>query len=144
MKLFKSCFLILALLSPVFNAQAHGYGGWRGGGYYGGRGWYGGSGWGYRGGGFYGGIVIGPGLGYGGGWGWGWPYYPPYYAYPPAVVTVPVPTSPPVYIEQGVQPAPQDPANYWHYCSNPPGYYPTVQECPGGWQLVPPQPPAPQ
>ena len=26
---------------------------------------------------------------------------------------------------------------YWHYCANPAGYYPTVQECRGGWQQVP-------
>ena len=145
MNFLKPSFLLVALLVPVADADARGYGGWHGGGYYGGRG-YGGGGYGRYGGwgrgGFYGGIVIGPGYGYGGGW--GWPYYPPYYAYPPAVVTVP--STPPVYIEQGApqQTAPQDPSNYWHYCANPPGYYPSVEECPGGWQLVPPQPPSPQ
>lgn len=124
MNFIKSSVMVLALLAPALEAQAHGYwyGGWRGG-------------WGYRGG-YYGGITIGPG--------WGWPYYEPYYAFPPAIVTVPVPTSPPVYIEQGVQQPPQDSANYWHYCDDPPGYYPTVRECPAGWQLVPPQPPASQ
>ncbi|MCK9608465.1 MAG: hypothetical protein M0R33_18655 [Methylomonas sp.] len=31
----------------------------------------------------------------------------------------------------------QNPANYWHYCPNPEGYYPYVKECPGGcWQIL--------
>jgi len=30
--------------------------------------------------------------------------------------------------------------NVYYYCQDPPGYYPTVQECPGGWQTVPAQP----
>jgi len=165
MNFLRTSFLLIALLAPVTDALAWGgYGGWHGGGGYyggGGRGWYGGGGGYYGGGrgwygggygryggwggsGFYGGVVVGPSFGYG--YGMGWPYYAPYYNYPPAVVTVPVPTSPPVYIEQSVpqQSIPQDPANYWHYCADPPGYYPTVKECPGGWQLVPPQPPSPQ
>jgi hypothetical protein len=29
------------------------------------------------------------------------------------------------------------PQQYWHYCTNPAGYYPSVQECRGGWQRVP-------
>jgi len=131
MNRWKFQILMLAMLAaaPDANAWYYGrHGGW-------GYGPYGGWGWGR--GGFYGGITIGPG--------WGWPYYP-YYAYPPAVVTVPVPTTPPVYIEQSPPPqaAPQNPADYWHYCADPPGYYPSVSECPGGWQLVPPQPPFPQ
>ena len=37
----------------------------------------------------------------------------------------------PVYIEQ-----------YWYYCSDPAGYYPSVQSCPQGWQrVVPTSPP---
>lgn len=62
-------------------------------------------------------------------------YYPPYY-YPPAVVAVPA--TPPTYIEQEEVPAP---SAYWYYCANPPGYYPYVKHCPGGWQPVAPQPP---
>jgi hypothetical protein len=56
-------------------------------------------------------------------------------AYPPAAVpSAPVPPAP-------VAPAPA-PANeqYWYYCSNPPGYYPTVPRCPSGWQRVPATP----
>jgi len=77
--------IVLAGLMTISPVWAHGGGGGHyGGGYYGG----------YRGG-YYGGIgIYGLGLGY-----YGWPYYSPYYAYPPAVVQVP--SSPPVYIEQG-------------------------------------------
>ena len=62
-------------------------------------------------------IIIGPSL--------GWTYYPPPY-YPP-----------PVYIEQA--PAAPPPQNYWYYCTDPQGYYPTIKECPGGWLKVVPQ-----
>ena len=70
-------------------------------------------------------------------------YYSPYYAspyyYPPAVVTVPA--EPPVYIERGevAEPAPQASAS-WYYCADPQGYYPYVEQCPGGWQAVSPRP----
>ena len=72
---------------------------------------------------------------------WPWyapaPYYDPYYS-PPVVA---VPSSPPVYIEQGSgQTAAQQPY-YWYYCSSPEGYYPYVKDCPGGWREVVPQPP---
>jgi coproporphyrinogen III oxidase-like Fe-S oxidoreductase len=30
---------------------------------------------------------------------------------------------------------------YWHYCREPEGYYPQVQECPDGWETVAPQTP---
>ena len=55
-------------------------------------------------------------------------YYAPYY-YPAPVYSAP----PPVYVEQPQQ-------GYWHYCPQSNAYYPQVQTCPGGWQLVPPQP----
>ena len=135
-----ACLVIVLIGSLTSNsAWAHGGGGggWHGGGggwggHYGG-GHYGG-GWGYGHGGYYGGFGLG--FGYYGGY--------PYYAYPPAVVTVPV--APPVYIQQAApQPVPPQPqANYWHYCNNPEGYYPYVKECPGGWQQVSPTPPAPR
>jgi hypothetical protein len=49
-----------------------------------------------------------------------WPYW---YSYPP-------PSS--------------APSQYWAYCQDPEGYYPYVQECPGGWIPVVPTPPAPE
>jgi len=61
-----------------------------------------------------------------------WPYWTPYwdpYGAPPVVV------APPPHIS--VQPAPP----LWYYCDNPQGYYPYVQQCPGGWQPVTPTPP---
>jgi len=69
------------------------------------------------------------------------PYYPPpYYAYPPPMVTVPAQS--PVYIQKDSgQKNQQLPANYWYYCRNPDGYYPYIRECPGGWHQVAPQPP---
>jgi len=69
---------------------------------------------------------------------WNWP--PPYYAYPPTVITVP--SQPQVYIERGYdEPAPARGQGYWYYCDSPSGYYPYVRECPGGWQPVSPTPP---
>jgi hypothetical protein len=41
----------------------------------------------------------------------------------------------PTYIEQ----APG--TGYWYFCPQSNAYYPYVQECPGGWQPVLPQPP---
>lgn len=55
------------------------------------------------------------------------PYYDPYYYYPPPV--------------QYVEPAPAPPVQqYWYYCPGAGAYYPYVQQCPGGWQQVLPQP----
>jgi hypothetical protein len=66
--------------------------------------------------------------------GWWRPHY--YYYYPAPPVIIP---QPPVY-EQPV-PVPQAPV-YWYYCQNPQGYYPYIQQCPGGWmQVVPPTAP---
>ncbi len=68
-------------------------------------------------------------------------YYAPYY-YPPVVVA---PAQPPVYIEQALpapDAAPQPaPSAWWYYCAGAQGYYPQVDQCPGGWQKVAPQPP---
>jgi hypothetical protein len=79
-----------------------------------------------------------------------YPYYNPYrYPYYPPVITVPVPTQPPVYIEQGeapptLQQAPAAENYYWYHCDRPEGYYPYIKECPGGWQKVAPTPPPQQ
>lgn len=110
------------------------------GGYYRGSPYYGKGGYyhgGHHHGGYWsGGVWIAPGFGwyYGGPW-WGWPYYPyyPYYTYPPVVVENP----PPIYVDP--TPEQQEPG-YWYYCKNPEGYYPYVQQCPGGWTKVSPSP----
>ena len=64
-------------------------------------------------------------------------YYGGYYGYAPPVVVAPPPvvvTPPPTsYVER--PPATQ----YWHYCQDPAGYYPDVQQCAGGWVQVPPR-----
>jgi hypothetical protein len=54
-----------------------------------------------------------------------WPgyYYAPAYYYPAPVVAAPAPA----------------PA-YWYYCAPLGAYYPYVQDCPAGWQLVAPHP----
>ena len=103
-----------------------------------GLGYYGPGFYGYGGYGGYGGFG---GYGYGsygfGGYGYGDPYYyPPYYAYPRTVI---VPSTPPVYIQQQVQPV-QPQTSYWYYCQEPEGYYPHVKKCPRGWLQVAPQP----
>jgi hypothetical protein len=72
-------------------------------------------------------------------------YYPSPYYYPPYSPVV-IERAPPVYIEQsGPAPAATPQAsqgNYWYYCSASRTYYPYVNECPGGWQRVAPQPPS--
>ena len=67
-----------------------------------------------------------------------YPYYYPPVMYPPVVVT---PPSPPAYIERSDSSAAPAPAQSdWFYCPDAKGYYPYVQQCPGGWQRVPSQP----
>ena len=97
-----------------------------------------------HGGGVRFGVYVGAPVYWGGYWGprYYYPpyYYPPYY-YPPTVVTVPV--SPPTYVEQAPVAAPAAPApqpGYWYYCAESRAYYPHVNQCPGGWQRVSPQP----
>jgi hypothetical protein len=153
------------------NALARGFGGggFQGGGFHGGGSFHGSggshSGWGsHSSGGFHGGGGYRHGGGYYGGGGhghvgvfigapffWGpdfyypyaypypYPYPYPYYYYPDDYVS----SSPPVYVEQGDEEASPLQPGYWYYCANPPGYYPQVQQCPGGWQPVAPQPPPP-
>jgi hypothetical protein len=64
-------------------------------------------------------VFVAPGFGWFPGW-WG-PDYPPY--------------APPAYV-----PPQTEPQYFWYYCQNPPGYYPYIQQCPGGWQTVVPPP----
>ena len=74
-------------------------------------------------------VFLGLGLGF-------WPsWYEPYgYGYPyPLYGAI---YTPPVYVEQ----ADQAQSAYWYYCAGSRGYYPYVQECPGGWLRVIPGP----
>jgi hypothetical protein len=131
-------FVILATV--LFASAIPGYtwsGGGRGGG---GHGFHGGHGWGGHG--FHGGhgwggvgVTIGVGPYWGPYWGpYGYPYAYPYaypYTYPPQVYIQPPQQVP-------IQPPASPPA--WYYCDNPQGYYPYVQQCPGGWRTVAPSP----
>ena len=60
----------------------------------------------------------------------GAPLYAPFFYPAPSYYYSPAP----VYIEQAPTPA------YWYFCPETNAYYPYVQECPGGWQPVLPQP----
>jgi len=61
------------------------------------------------------------------------PFYPAPYYYPVPAYAAPQ-EPPPVYIEQG-----QDPATMaWYYCQSAHAYYPYVTECAEGWQQVVP------
>ena len=75
-------------------------------------------------------------LGVGSSWG---PYWGPYGApddYSPVVVAPPA-----VYVEPSAPGAAPPPPPAWYSCDNPQGYYPYVQQCPGGWRPVAPTPP---
>lgn len=110
-----------------FHGGGHG-GGFHGGGYHGG----------YHGGGFHGHgrVIIGGGYGYGyGGWydapWYGYGYAPGWYGYYDGAYPAPAPVA--------TQPSG---AVISYYCANPQGYYPSVRECPSGWQQVQMQPPS--
>ena len=89
----------------------------------------------------------GPGFG---AFGYGTPYYPSGYydsrpaynplLYPPLIFQS---APPPAYIQKqnAAQPVTGAQPGYWHYCREPEGYYPQVQECPDGWEPVAPQAP---
>jgi hypothetical protein len=81
---------------------------------------------------FRSGVWIGAPFLLGAPWLWGHPYWRGHAYGPPPVV---IEQQPPVYIQQ------DPPAQYWYYCQNPQGYYPHVQQCPGGWMQVVPSPP---
>jgi len=110
---------------------------WGGGGHGGrGHGFHGGHGFGRHG--FHGGHGfgrVGVTIGIGPYWGlYGYPYAYPYaypYTYPPQVYVQPSQ-------QLSIQPPSSPPA--WYYCDNPQGYYPYVQQCPGGWRTVAPSP----
>ena len=97
--------------------------------------WRGGHGWGggHRWGGWHGwgrtrvSVGIGVGPFWGPGWGWG-----PAWGGGTVVVTQPS--------QQLSIQSPSPPTASWYYCDNPQGYYPYVQQCPGGWRAVAPTP----
>lgn len=67
---------------------------------------------------------------------WGYPSYPP-----PVIVSPPIVVSPPpplVYVER---PRDEEPPadGFWYWCASPQGWYPEVNDCPQGWQPVPPR-----
>jgi hypothetical protein len=118
----KSACVIVAVMLLLLGSAIPGYASGHGGGHSGGHGHVA----------FRGGIFIGPGFWWGPGWwgpGWWGPSYP-YYPSPPVVEQ-----QPPVYVQP--EPQTQQP-NYWYYCQNPQGYYPYIQQCPGGWMTVVP------
>ena len=131
----------LALLSVLLlcgqawaNGGGHNSGGHHGGGHFSGGhggGHYIGHGGGHRSVDTHVGVYFGPSFGY------DTHYSRFYYPYYPLVIA----PSPTVYIERG---NPQSVAQpyYWYSCANPEGYYPYVQQCPGGWQQVAPHPPS--
>ena len=55
---------------------------------------------------------------------------PPAYFYPSVTAGQVAPMS---FIEQGPD---GTTLSFWYYCVNPAGYYPNVQQCQSGWQLV--------
>ena len=125
---------VIVILATMLFASAipgHARGGGRHGG--GGHGFHGGHGWKGHGGHGWGGVGVTIGLGP-----YWWPYGYPYgysYAYPYTY-------TPPVYVQPSQQLSIQPPSSppVWYYCDDPQGYYPYVQQCPGGWRTVAPSP----
>ena len=140
--------LVMGLCSGnlVFAADR---GGGHSGGYHLGGGHYGGH---YSGGYYRGhsgsrfGVVIGSPF-----WDpWYYPYYPYYsyypYYYPYYSPQVAEPSTPQEYIQRSQDKPSYDPStlaeDVWYYCPKSRAYYPYVKKCPGGWQIVPAQPPS--
>ncbi len=142
---FAMAFVLLATSVAEANGRHRGGGYYRGGHHHGGHyrgsyyrgGWGWGGGWGYGWGGDWGGFAVYPRVIIGGSYGWGNPY--PYYSYPyyprPIVIER---SEPQIYVQQP-QPEPQ----YWYYCENPKGYYPSVKTCRNKWLKVVPRSDAP-
>ena len=115
--------LVFGLLAAVVLLAGSAVPSWAGGWHYG------------RHGGWRGPVVfVGPRFVVGTPWVVGPYYYPRPYVYAaPVVVAPPVPVvaAPPVYTQS---------QQYWYYCQNPAGYYPSVPQCPTQWMQVSPQP----
>ena len=115
---------IIGLLAVFLLTSAVPVYAWRGGGGRGwGGGWHGGHGWG--------GSRVSVGIGVGPFWGPGWGWGP---AWGGGTVIVTQPSQ-----QLSLQP-PSPPTASWYFCDNPQGYYPYVQQCPGGWRAVAPTP----
>jgi len=149
MKTSKISLFLTLTVTLLLGVSASGSAFGHGGGYGGGR-WHGGTRVG-----IYFGAPIGFNYGY-------YPYSPyrapyygsPYYGspyYSPVPVYYPPVQSAPIYTEQsnGPQINPQEvPRNssqkvqesWWYYCVDSKTYYPYVNQCPGGWLKVAPQP----
>ena len=70
--------------------------------------------------------------------------FPAYAYFPPLLYSsaaVVVPYAAVDYIEKGPDRA--APESYWYYCPEGQRYYPYIEQCPDGWQLVGPGPSAP-
>lgn len=157
-KVSLSLTLITILLVGVSaNETAFAAGGRYGGGH--GGGWHGG---GHGGGGWHGGGRVGIYLGVPFGLGYGYspysyyraaPYYgAPYYYSPAPAYYPPVQTAPVIYTERSdssqistqkvsANSASATQGSWWYYCADAKAYYPYVNQCPGGWLRVVPQPP---
>lgn len=147
-KMGQSLTLIMTLLVGVSTSGAAlGHGGG-----YGGGGWRGGS---------RVGVYIGAPIGFNFGYSpysyyrapyYGSPYYGAPYYYPPAPAYYPpVQPAPVIYTERSESPqispqvAPRNSSqdaqeSWWYYCVDAKAYYPYVNQCPGGWLRVAPQP----
>ncbi|MDP3609347.1 MAG: hypothetical protein Q8R74_09780 [Methylophilus sp.] len=152
-KISQSLTLITMLLvGTLMSEAAFAEGGGHGGGHDGGH-------WGGHGGGHWGGqvgIYLGAPIGFRDGYYpysyYGAPYYGvPYYSSPVPAYYPPVQPAPMIYTEQSdrpqirIQAAPKNSAqdaqeSWWYYCVDAKAYYPYVNQCPGGWLRVAPQP----
>jgi hypothetical protein len=84
-------------------------------------------------------TVTLPPMGYTVGWG---PFYSP--AWPPYTPVYPYPSYPsyqsyPMYSAPPPVPMFTAPEPVWYYCDGL-GYYPYINQCPGGWRQVPARP----
>lgn len=70
--------------------------------------------------------------------GWWWVIGTLWFFYPEPIYPYPNPYIPPI-----VAPPPSAPPQYWYFCEESNNYYPYVQQCPGGWKLIPATPATP-
>jgi hypothetical protein len=120
-----ACVMLVVLLCASPGHAGRGTGGGQGG-----RG--GGHGSGHKGGKFHhrggGTVFVGVGPWWGG---------PPFWYAPPPPYWFGQPIISEDWVEFIQQ---QEPPAYWYYCQDPPGYYPSVEQCLGEWLKVLPEP----